>query len=180
MEYDLLTLQTNPMNFEPRRAARYYYLRFVRLKGHPSVLARGVAVGTFIGITPTIPFHTILALILAFILRGSKVAALLATFIVSNPITFLPQYYFSWKIGNWITPGKHSWNDVSILIDAIISGGEFGKTLAALGQIGMDSLIILLGGGIILALPFTLIFYYLSYILFRSIHKKRLEKKMLK
>ena len=168
------------MKLEPRRVARYYYLRFIRLKGHPSVLARGVAVGTFIGITPTIPFHTILALIVAFVLRGSKVAALLSSIIVSNPITLVPQYYLAWQIGNWMTPGKHSWDDLSILIKAIIHGGQFGETLSALGQIGLDSLFVLLAGGIVLALPFTFVFYCLSYMLFSSIQKRRLEKKVLK
>ena len=167
------------MKLEPRRAARYYYLKFIRLKGHPSVLARGVAIGTFIGITPTIPFHTILTIIFAIILRGSKVAALLATFTVSNPITILPQYYLSWTVGNWLIPGKHSWEDVSVLIDAIINGGRFGETFAALGEIGFDSLTILLTGGIVLALPFTFAFYCLSYIFFRELQKKRLEKKVL-
>ena len=167
------------MKLKPRRAARYYYLRFIRLKGHPSILARGVAIGTFIGITPTIPFHTILALIFALILRGSKVAALLSTILVSNPLTLLPQYYLSWQIGNWITPGKHSWEDVSVLIDAILNGGRFGETLAALGEIGLDSLAILLTGGMVLAIPFTFIFYYLSYMFFSSLKKKRLEKKVL-
>jgi len=37
---------------EPQRTARYYYLKFIRLKGDPAMLARGVAVGVFIGITP--------------------------------------------------------------------------------------------------------------------------------
>ena len=113
------------MKLEPRRAARYYYLRFIRLRGHPSVLARGVAVGTFIGITPTIPFHTILALIFAIILRGSKVTALLAAVIVSNPLTFFLQYYFSWKIGNWFAPAEHTWDEVSSLLEAIVNGGNF-------------------------------------------------------
>jgi uncharacterized protein (DUF2062 family) len=168
------------MNLEPRRAARYYYLRFIRLKGHPSVLARGVAVGTFIGITPTIPFHTILALILAFVLRGSKIAALLSTFIVSNPITFLPQYYLSWQIGNWLLPGKHSWEDVSELIKLIGSGAKFSETLTALSHVGLNSLSVLIGGGIVLAIPFTIGFYYLSYKFFCSIRKRRLEKQKLK
>jgi uncharacterized protein (DUF2062 family) len=167
------------MKIEPQRTIRYYYLKFIRLKGDPCTLARGVAVGTFIGITPTIPFHTVMALALALVLRGSKVAALLATFIVSNPLTFFPQYYFSWQIGNWLTPGKHSWEEVSILIDAILQGGNFGETLAALGKIGINSLAILLGGGIILAVPFTIGFYFLSYWIFYSIQKKRLEKKKL-
>ena len=167
------------MKLEPRRAARYYYLRFIRLKGHPSVLARGVAVGTFVGITPTLPFHTILALLFAFLLRGSKIAALLATILVSNPFTFFLQYYFSWKIGNWFTPGKHSWEEVEILIEAIISKGNFGETMTALAGIGLESFMILIVGGIILAVPFTIAFYLLSYLFFRSIQKKRLEKHVL-
>jgi uncharacterized protein (DUF2062 family) len=167
------------MKLEPRRAARYYYLRFIRLRGHPSVLARGVAVGTFIGITPTIPFHTILALIFAIILRGSKVTALLAAVIVSNPLTFFLQYYFSWKIGNWFTPAEHTWDEVSSLLEAIVNGGNFGGKLAALAEIGLDSFMVLVSGGIILATPFTIAFYVSAYMFFRSINKKRLEKHVL-
>jgi uncharacterized protein (DUF2062 family) len=168
------------MKLEPRRAARYYYLRFIRLRGSPGVLARGVAIGAFIGITPTIPFHTILALLFAFILRGSKIAALLVSVIVSNPLTFFFQYYFSWKIGNWLTPGKHSWDEVSSLLETIANGGKFGETMTALADIGLDSLLILIGGGIVLATPFTIIFYIISFLLFRDIQRKRLEKHILK
>ena len=167
------------MKLEQRRAARYYYLRFIRLRGRPSELARGVAVGTFIGITPTIPFHTVLAIICASIMRGSKITAILATFVVSNPLTFFPQYYFSWKIGTWFTSGKHSWSEVSSLIDAIVHGGNFTETMTALAHIGISSIIILVGGGIILAIPFAFVFYFLSYLLFNLIRKKRLEKKVL-
>jgi uncharacterized protein (DUF2062 family) len=85
------------MKFQPGRTAKYYYLRFLRLRGKPGELARGVAIGIFVGITPTIPFHTILALILAMILRGSKIAALLATVLVSNPLTFVSQKYYLGK-----------------------------------------------------------------------------------
>jgi uncharacterized protein (DUF2062 family) len=167
------------MKIKPRRAARYYYLRFIRLRGRPHVLARGVAIGTFIGITPTIPFHTILALLLALVLRGSKVAALLSTVIVSNPVTLVPQYYLSWQIGNWLTPKKHSWEEVSRLMESLTDGASYGETFTALGEIGLNSFMILLAGGIVLALPFTIAFYFLSDRLFRSIQKKRLEKKVL-
>ena len=167
------------MKLEPQRTARYYYLKFIRLRGKPSDLARGVAVGTFIGITPTIPFHTVLSLILASIVRGSKIAAVLATFVVSNPLTFFLQYYFSWKIGAWFTSGEHSWDEVSSLIEAIVHGSNFGETMAALAHIGLNSLMILIGGGIILAIPFTIAFYFASYLLFTSIREKRLDKQKL-
>ncbi|MBU0960183.1 MAG: DUF2062 domain-containing protein, partial [Proteobacteria bacterium] len=35
-----------------KRTSRYYYLKFVRLKGDPQSLAGGTAIGTFFGITP--------------------------------------------------------------------------------------------------------------------------------
>lgn len=168
------------MKIEPQRTIRYYFLKFIRLKGNPSVLARGVAVGTFIGITPTIPFHVILALIFSVLFRGSKVAAVLATFIVSNPLTFLPQYYFSWQIGNWLLPGKHSWQDISELINLVVAGARFTEILTAFRHVSINSLSVLIGGGIVLAVPFTIIFYCLSYLFFSTIQKKRLEKKILK
>jgi len=168
------------MKIEPQRTIRYYYLKFIRLKGDPSSLARGVAVGTFIGITPTIPFHTVMVLALALFLRGSKVAALIASVMVSNPLTFFPQYYLSWQIGNWLLPGKHSWEDISELINLIVNGAKFSEILTAFSHVSMNSLTVLIGGGIVLAIPFTALFYCLSYIFFRTIQKKRLEKKILK
>ena len=41
----------NTKKIQPQRAARYYYLRFIRLQGDPHTLARGVAIGLFIGVT---------------------------------------------------------------------------------------------------------------------------------
>ena len=167
------------MKLEPHRTFRYYYLKFVRLKGNPAVLARGVAIGTFIGITPTIPFHTALALGLAFLLRGSKIAALICTFVVSNPVTFLPQYYLSWQIGNWLLPGKHSWEDLSELINLIVNGAKISEIMAAFSHVSINSLSVLICGGIVLALPIAALFYGLSYQFFSTIQKKRLEKKAL-
>ena len=168
------------MKFQPLRASKYYYLRFIRLRGKPSVLARGVAVGIFIGITPTIPFHTILALIFAYVLRGSKIAALLATFLVSNPLTFFLQYYLSFRIGNWLTPGNISWEKMTELMDALSSGAHFRESLAALGHMGLEALLLLLTGGVILAIPFTIAAYVLSFLFFRSMQQKRREKHILK
>ena len=168
------------MKFQPLRATKYYYLRFIRLRGKPSVLARGVAVGIFIGVTPTIPFHTILALILAYIIRGSKIAALLSTVLVSNPLTFFLQYYISFRIGNLIIPGNVSWEKMSELMEALSSGANFSESITALGHMGLDALIILLIGGSILALPFTLAAYVLSFLFFRSLQEKRREKHILK
>jgi len=168
------------MKFQPLRATKYYYLRFIRLRGQPSVLARGVAAGTFIGITPTIPFHTILALILAYIIRGSKIAALLATVLFSNPLTFFLQYYISFRIGNWLTPSNISWEKMTELMEALSSGAHFKESFVALGHMGLEALIVILIGGFILAIPFTVAMYVLSFLFFRSLQQKRRERHILK
>jgi uncharacterized protein (DUF2062 family) len=161
------------MKLEPRRTIRYYYLRIIRLRGDPHVLARGVAIGIFVGITPTIPFHTILAIVLAFILRSSKIAALLFTVIVSNPITFFFQYYFSWRLGNWLTFKDLSWEKIQAILDLLSANTGFRETVIALSGLGQDTLIVLLVGGMTLALPFTLVGYLLAYLFFCRLQKNK-------
>ena len=101
---------------KPHRTAKYYYLKFLRLQGDPHSLAMGVAIGLFVGITPTIPLHSALIIILAWPLRGNILAAFIAATAISNPLTWLPQYYFSWIIGNWLLPGHLSWNRIQSLL----------------------------------------------------------------
>ncbi len=168
------------MKFQPLRATNYYYLRFIRLRGKPSVLARGVAVGIFVGVTPVIPFHAILALIFAYVLRGSKIAALLTTVLVSNPLTFFLQYYLSFRIGNWLTPSNISWEKMTELMDTLSNGANFSKSISALEHMGLEALSLLLIGGVILAIPFTIASYVLSFLFFRSMQQKRREKHILK
>jgi uncharacterized protein (DUF2062 family) len=161
------------MKTDPRRTIRYYWLKFIRLQGDPHVLARGVAIGIFIGVTPTIPFHTILAIALALMLRGSKIAALLFTVIVSNPLTFFFQYYFSWRLGTLLTFRDLSWGKICSVLNLIASHASFQETIVALGGLGRDTIWVMLVGGVILALPFSMLGYLLSYLFFSLWQKKR-------
>lgn len=162
---------------EPFRTVKYYYLRFTRLQGDPHVLARGVAIGIFVGVTPTIPFHTILALALAFLLRGSKIAALLFTVVASNPFTFFFQYYFSWRLGNWLTFNELSWAKVCSLLQLINAEARFQEILAAVFSLGRDTILVMLTGGIAMALPIALLGYLLSYQFFAVWHRRAGRKK---
>lgn len=161
---------------DPRRLSRYYRLRFTRLRGDPRFLARGVALGTFIGITPTIPLHTIVTLALALILRTSKIPALLATVVVSNPLTFFLQYYLSWRIGNFIHPGVLSWERVTAMLTVIKNHASFSESIHAVLTLGFDAATVLLSGGIVLALPFALCAYFISLRFFSMVADKRKTK----
>jgi hypothetical protein len=165
---------------KPNRTARYYYLKFLRLQGDPHSLALGVAVGLFVGITPTIPLHSALILILAWILRGNILAALIAATAISNPLTWLPQYYFCWRLGSWLLPGRLSWTRIQELLGVLTSGTGFKESLALLGQLGLEAVAVMLVGGILLAIPFTCAGYILSFKFFRALRKKRQEKHILK
>ena len=121
---------------KPNRAAKYYYLKFLRLQGDPHSLALGVAIGLFVGITPTIPLHTALIIILAWPLRGNFLAALIAATAISNPLTWLPQYYFSWRLGNWLLPGHLSWARIQELLGLLTSGPGFKQSIASIWTAG--------------------------------------------
>jgi len=163
---------------KPQRTVKYYYLRFLRLRGDPRDLALGVATGVFIGITPTIPLHTILVLLLALVLRASKVAGLIASLLVSNPLTFFFQYYFSFRIGTALLQRDPSWNRVRGVLDLVSQEAGFWPVLTALGDLGRETLLVLLLGGVVLALPPALVSYFVSYRFFLLVRKRRMKKQL--
>ena len=71
------------------RAFRYISHRLRRLPDTPEKIARGIGVGVFATFTPLYGLHFVLAAILAKILRGNIVAALLGT-LFGNPLTYVP------------------------------------------------------------------------------------------
>ena len=162
-----------------KRISRYYYLKFLRLKGDPQSLAWGTATGTFLGITPITPFHTISVLVFTFVTRTSTIAGLLATLIVCNPVTYVPQYYFSTVIGNYVTPYELNWDRIKHVLDLLLAKPGFTECVQALSNLGYEAVIVLLVGGSILALPFAIISYCLSLRFFIRIQKKRREKHLL-
>jgi uncharacterized protein (DUF2062 family) len=159
--------------FKLQRTARYYFLRLKRLRGNPAALARGAALGVFIGITPTIPLHTVSIIALSFPLRASKISGLLASVMVCNPLTIPFVYYFSWLIGDQMLPGVLTRDKFDSVMEYISSGAGFMTTLGQLGSLGLDALFVLLLGGFILALPLTVASYFLSLNFFRVIEEKK-------
>lgn len=69
------------------RAYRYVKHRLNRLPDPPHRIARGIFIGVLVSFSPLFGFHFIIAVLLAKLIRGNMLAALLATFF-GNPITF--------------------------------------------------------------------------------------------
>ncbi|NOX25875.1 MAG: DUF2062 domain-containing protein [Deltaproteobacteria bacterium] len=167
------------MKFKPGRLIRYYYLRFIRLKGDPRAIARGAAVGTFFGATPTIPFHTVTLLIVTPLIRGNIVAAFLMSVVTCNPLTYLPQYYFAWFIGSKLTPYDLSWSHISAVTDVILSHPGFNQSLHAISSLGLDAVIVMLTGGVVIATPLAIIAYFATLRFFVTLQKKNAARHIL-
>ncbi len=144
------------------RTARYYYRQLQRLPGNPRKLALAVALGVFIGITPTVPFHFALALSLSTLLGLSRLAAALGT-LVSNPLTLVPTYYACFKIGQLLLFHGESLSFPETL------------NLMELLKLGWKVNLALQVGGVILALPFTVAGYFLTLRVIQRYRQRRRE-----
>nr|WP_255599414.1 DUF2062 domain-containing protein [Hasllibacter sp. MH4015] len=83
------------------RAAQYVQHRMRRLPGTPEQIARGVFAGAVTVFTPYFGLHFVIAALLARMMRGSIIAALLATFI-GNPLTYVPIAIISLNLGHFM------------------------------------------------------------------------------
>jgi len=83
------------------RLASYYQHRVGRLQGTPYMIAAGFASGAAVSFTPLMGFHFIIAIILAFAIRGSLLAAMFGT-AVGNPWTFPLIWLLIYKLGHFM------------------------------------------------------------------------------
>jgi uncharacterized protein len=68
--------------------------------------ARGLAAGIFCGCFPFFGLQTLLGVALASLVRGNHLLAAAGTWI-SNPFTYVPLYWFNYRLGSWlIGPGQ--------------------------------------------------------------------------
>tara|TARA_B100000085_G_C18257095_1_gene396485 strand:- start:172 stop:615 length:444 start_codon:yes stop_codon:yes gene_type:complete len=72
---------------------------FLQQDGSPLFNAKGLAIGVFSGCFPFFGFQTLLGVFLAKIVRGNVFLAAVGTWI-SNPLTYIPLYYFNYKVGS--------------------------------------------------------------------------------
>ena len=164
---------------KPDRLGKYYFIRFQRLKGDPHSLAGGFAIGVLIGLTPTMPLHTVVIVLLSLATRTSAIAGILSSWLVCNPLTYIPIYYFSLVIGNAVTPYHLNWEKIKTVLDILLSSDSFSHSMKTITGLGFEAGVVMVSGGVILAIPFTVASYYLSLKFFVAMRKKRIQKQIL-
>lgn len=170
-----------------RRAFSYVRLRLSRLPDRPHRIARGIAAGVFVSFTPLFGFHFIAAAVVAWLIRGNIVAALLGTFF-GNPLTFPIIMAISVDLGNWMlglpndmqipqvaralaTASTEMWNNVA----AIYTGDP--RHWDGLQRFFQRVFVPYLVGGILPGLISALAMHYLSLPVIVAYQKRR-EKKL--
>jgi len=146
-----------------RRTIRYHWLKFRRLQGDPRRLAWGMAMGIFIGVTPTMPFHTVAVLTLAPLFRVSMITAFMGV-IIMNPVTMVPMYLAAYKVGQLllyqgrplIFPEIYNYHT---LLDLLWRGG-----------------LALQVGGVTIALPSAILSYFLTLWVIQRYRRQKVQK----
>jgi uncharacterized protein (DUF2062 family) len=81
-----------------KRSVAKIYRRFLKLRGDPHAIAMGLALGVFVGMSPLMGLHSVIAITVAAVFKWSKVAAILGVF-VTNPLTAPVIYPLTYTLG---------------------------------------------------------------------------------
>ncbi|MFB3924792.1 MAG: DUF2062 domain-containing protein [Syntrophales bacterium] len=145
-----------------KRKTRNFYHQFICLKGEPGKIAMGMAIGVFVGVTPTIPFHTVLIMVLIFIFRQNLTAALLGAWI-TNPVTMPVFYLVEYEIGRFFL----GWDQHRLVLN--------DYSMESILKVGLEIFYPLLLGGLILAPFFAVPAYFITYRAVTAMRKKKTD-----
>ena len=121
---------------------------FRHQNGSPFFNAKGLAIGVFSGCFPFFGFQTLIGVFFAKLAKGNIALAAIGTWI-SNPFTYIPLYYFNYKVGSFFL--NNSSNNIiekSLVMDDLWKqGGIFSLTIL-LGSSCVGLLLALICGSI--------------------------------
>ncbi|MGD9364260.1 MAG: DUF2062 domain-containing protein [Desulfobacteraceae bacterium] len=149
---DSLKKDTRKSSSRLFRMLKLVYYRFIRLRGTPEKISLGLSLGIFIGMTPFLGAHTLIAVALASLFKWSKITAAIGV-MITNPFTAPLIYPVTYKLGAMVT--------------AFSSPSQWSKIFEPDGVIGLMKsspmiFIDLIVGGVLIGLPLSLVSYYLT------------------
>ncbi|MEP2531123.1 DUF2062 domain-containing protein [Shimia sp.] len=170
-----------------KRAFYYVRHRLHRLPGSPEFIARGIWCGVFTTFTPFFSLHFVVAIVLARLVSGNMLAALLGTFF-GNPLTYLPIGIVSLKTGHFLLgtefhEGAHQsltakfanafadlWHNLWSIFDG--HSADWRGLKIFYDEVFFPYMI----GGIIPGIITATVVYYLSVPLIRAYQKRRANR----
>ena len=147
-----------------KRWVNLHYYKIMRIDDPPYKIARGVAIGVFMGIFPTFGLGIVFAIAAAYILKANRAAAVLGSFIM-NPLTTPFFWAISSAVGAVIL-----WEDKEVVMASI-------KNHNLLNGMGWAFLVYLVGSFVV-----SIVFAALSYFITKKWvveHRKKKTMRML-
>lgn len=136
------------------------------LKGEPKVVAKGFALGSFVGMLPFPGFQMIISAALASFLRVNRTAAIAGVF-NTNLATGVFVFAFNYWLGTKLL-GLES----NFQMPERLGFGFIGTVLNA----GTEVFFALLVGGIITGIPAMFLGYYISLLLLKNKRESNVDK----
>lgn len=124
-----------------KRNAVRVYRRFLKLRGDPHAIGMGLCLGFFVGMSPLMGLHSVIAVTVAAVFKWSKIAALIGVF-VTNPLTAPFIYPLTYTLGAAILG-----NPVSLGAGGLDLGAVFHGSPQVLANLFVGGAIIGLAGG---------------------------------
>ncbi len=122
---------------------------FRNQNGSPFFNAKGLAIGVFSGCFPFFGFQTVIGLFLAKLAKGNIVLAAIGTWI-SNPFTYIPLYYFNYKVGSiFFNNYPNKIIEKNLVIDDLWKQGSIFSLRLLLGSFCVGFLLALIAGSIV-------------------------------
>ena len=138
---------------------RNFYLKIVREKAPPEYIARGWSIGMFFGCLIPIGGQLICSIPTAFLLKGSKIGAVLGTFI-TNQITVFFIYPVQCYAGAKLIGLDLSYGDIKEKLKDIVDASSFSEFVDATKSLAGDLTVAFFVGGAIMAVVLTPITYF--------------------
>lgn len=164
-ERKLLSMRRlNPNSWMVKRIMGAEMVRF-----NAKRVSRGMALGMFWGFMP-IPFQMLPAALFCWLARANLPVAIVCVW-VSNPLTYVPIFYFEYKVGEWLFGDSRS----------NFSMDEFGLNFAAgITEAPLlflqQALPLLLKGAMVTSLVMGVVGYYAGRGIFNYLNRRKLRR----
>ena len=123
---------------------------FKHQNGSPFFNAKGLAIGVFSGCFPFFGFQTLIGVFFAKLAKGNIFLAAIGTWI-SNPFTYIPLYYFNYKVGSiFLNNPSNNIIEKNLVIDDLWKQGSIFSLRILLGSSCVGFLLALISGSIVL------------------------------
>ena len=162
------------MKLNLKKRIRNIYIKLIKQTGSPDYVARGVAIGFFIGFLIPMGGQMVIALFLAWLLKAKKIPALACTW-VTNHFTVFIIYPVQCYVGAHLLGRPMDFHT----IDKIFEDFFKDPSWHAFTQLGSTIILPFFTGGALFAIISGLISYFTAYGIIVS-HRNRMEARLQK